>query len=172
MRWGRSKPPEEVVANWNVEIMGCNCRETWGLLCVMLDRMENGSFTDDMLKQWPTGTLHRVVMAVDWAAKRCKHPRAADRDVIDWAKHHDGPEARAAYRTLCEHLRSRGSQYKMPFYIRNTLVQLKIAEFDTLQNDTERIEVLIRDFVPVRRMHANGVGVKVARMYATVGTVC
>ena len=50
VRWGRSKLPEEVVANWNVEIMGCNCRETWGLLCVMMDTMENGSFTDDTLE--------------------------------------------------------------------------------------------------------------------------
>ena len=69
MRWGWSKPPEEVVTNWNVEIMDCKYRETWGLLCVMMDRLENGSFTDDMLKNWPTGTLHRMVMAVDWTAK-------------------------------------------------------------------------------------------------------
>ena len=34
-----------------------------------MDRLENGTLTDDMLGHWPTGTLHRMVMAVDWAAK-------------------------------------------------------------------------------------------------------
>ena len=69
MRCDRSKPPDEVVENWNVEVMDCECEDAWNLLCVIMDRLENGTFTDDMLGGWPTGTLHRMVMAVDWAAK-------------------------------------------------------------------------------------------------------
>ena len=45
-----------------------DCDEAWSLITAVSMRMRQNNFNPDSLKEWPTGTLHRILLVIRWAA--------------------------------------------------------------------------------------------------------
>ena len=77
-----------------------------------MNRMMSNRFTDDMLSNWPTGTLHRMILVVDWAEKVTKDvhdlgiPRTVHRNVRHLRENGRGSNGQIR-RALGEQLRLR-----------------------------------------------------------------
>lgn len=64
-------PPTDIKTNWQeMPYDDIDCDDTWNLVTAVSLRMKSNNFNPSSLKEWPTGTLQRILATIRWAQKR------------------------------------------------------------------------------------------------------